>query len=167
MFSNSIVLFKMTCLMLQTFTWWTWITGDISWFMMALLLYWSKLLLRYYKQMMMLNICSESRFKIKETFIDRNDENRNKTFYSGDLMAWTFGFQVLILDFNVCSLLTILIIIGSCWWAPRSQQHSNCSPHQNINEVLIVVMCEHTRGQNVTFKLCSDITTADGLLYNS
>ena len=65
--------------------------------------------------MMMLDICSDSRFKLKETFIDRNDDNRNKTFYSGDLMAWTFGFQVLILDLNVCSLLTILIIIGSCW----------------------------------------------------
>jgi len=38
-------------------------------------------------------LMNNSRFKIKETFIDRNDENRNKTFYDGDLMAWTFGFQ--------------------------------------------------------------------------
>ena len=134
---NIIVLFKMTCLMLQTSTWWTWIMGDINWFMMVLLLYWSKLLLRYYKQMMMLNICSDSRFKIKETFIDRNDENRNKTFYSGDLMAWTFGFQVLNLDSNICFILTIVIIIGSCWWTSGSQQHSNCSPHKNTNEVMM------------------------------
>ena len=51
--------------------------------------------------MMMLNIFSDSRFKIKETYIDRNDEDRNKTFYSGDLMAWTFGFQVQIFNINV------------------------------------------------------------------
>ena len=51
--------------------------------------------------MMMLNIFSDSIFEIKETFIDRNDGNRNKTFYSGDLMAWTFGFQVLLFDFSV------------------------------------------------------------------
>ena len=49
---------------------------------------------------MLQNIFSNSRFKIKETFIDRNDGNRNKTFYDGDLMAWTFGFQVLILSQN-------------------------------------------------------------------
>ena len=39
------------------------------------------------------NIFSDAKFKIKETFIDRTDGNRSKTFDKLDLWAWTFGFQ--------------------------------------------------------------------------
>lgn len=38
-------------------------------------------------------LLNDAKFKIKETFIDRNDGNRSKTFDKLDLWAWTFGFQ--------------------------------------------------------------------------
>ena len=73
--------------------------------------------------MMMLNIFSDSIFEIKETFIDRNDGNRNKTFYSGDLMAWTFGFQVTLLVFvsflQMCDNYRKLLVSS---WVTTAQQ---------------------------------------------
>ena len=73
--------------------------------------------------MMMLNIFSDSIFEIKETFIDRNDGNRNKTFYSGDLMAWTFGFQVKLLVFvsflQMCDNYRKLLVSS---WVTTAQQ---------------------------------------------
>ena len=73
--------------------------------------------------MMMLNIFSDSKFEIKETFIDRNDGNRNKTFYSGDLMAWTFGFQVTLLVFvsflQMCDNYRKLLVSS---WVTTAQQ---------------------------------------------
>ena len=72
---------------------------------------------------MMLNIFSDSIFEIKETFIDRNDGNRNKTFYSGDLMAWTFGFQVKLLVFvsflQMCDNYRKLLVSS---WVTTAQQ---------------------------------------------
>ena len=72
---------------------------------------------------MMLNIFSDSIFEIKETFIDRNDGNRNKTFYSGDLMAWTFGFQVTLLVFvsflQMCDNYRKLLVSS---WVTTAQQ---------------------------------------------
>ena len=72
---------------------------------------------------MMLNIFSDSKFEIKETFIDRNDGNRNKTFYSGDLMAWTFGFQVTLLVFvsflQMCDNYRKLLVSS---WVTTAQQ---------------------------------------------
>lgn len=72
---------------------------------------------------MMLNIFSDSIFEIKETFIDRNDGNRNKTFYSGDLMAWTFGFQVTLLVFvsflHMCDNYRKLLVSS---WVTTAQQ---------------------------------------------
>ena len=64
---------------------------------------------------MLQNIFSNSRFKIKETFIDRNDGNRNKTFYDGDLMAWTFGFQVLILSQNFITNIQVRKLLVRFW----------------------------------------------------
>ena len=30
---------------------------------------------------------------LETNFIDRNDENKTKTFYKGDIWSWTFAFQ--------------------------------------------------------------------------
>ena len=31
--------------------------------------------------------------RLEKNFVDRNDENKTKTFYKGDIWSWTFAFQ--------------------------------------------------------------------------
>ena len=30
---------------------------------------------------------------LEKNFVDRNDENKTKSFYKGDIWSWTFAFQ--------------------------------------------------------------------------
>ena len=39
------------------------------------------------------NIFSSSDVTLENNFVDRNDENKTKTFYKGDIWSWTFAFQ--------------------------------------------------------------------------
>jgi len=75
-------------------------------------------------------LLNDSIFEIKETFIDRNDGNRNKTFYSGDLMAWTFGFQEAVGELlghnSTATEPHIRILMRYTPWTLRSATEENC-----------------------------------------
>ena len=48
---------------------------------------------------------------LETKFTDRNDENKTKTFYKGDIWSWTFAFQEAVDKLPTAVMIMMILMI--------------------------------------------------------